>query len=328
MGTVADDIKALQEQMALLLTALDDARADAAASKTDAAETRSELDQLIAHQRTADVTGLPSTTSRVYVAQSRRLDRFRGRPTSNNDPTVSEWIGDVKGQFSGRHLTTPESQAAFVIEHLAGKARQEIQGRGGDLLKSPDSIFTVLNQIFGDDNNLEQLQSAFYSFKQTKEDLVECSLELVDLYDKMVVLDDSYKASRTKTLKGRLAESVKDPSLAKELRRLNVEFPDFSFFEMRDRAIKWMGQTKPSHRAASEEVGSSSINPILDALKELQETIKLQNKPKKQQKWKAPPGSNNKCFRCGSTDHFIRNCPEKASKPTTAGVSEKKTSSN
>lgn len=61
------------------------------------------------------------------------------------------------------------------------------------------------------------------------------------MYDRIAGIDKSYIEGREKTLKGRLAEAVRDESLKRELRRLNLEMPSLSFFDLRDRAIAWMG---------------------------------------------------------------------------------------
>ncbi len=43
-------------------------------------------------------------------------------------------------------------------------------------------------------------------------------------------------------MKGRLAEAVRDQGLARELHRLNIEAPGLTFFELRDRAVEWIGR--------------------------------------------------------------------------------------
>ena len=74
---------------------------------------------------TSSVT--PSPIRQIYVASGRRLERFRSAPEKPGDPSIREWVSDVRGQLASRQLTAEES-ASFILDHLAGRARQEILG--------------------------------------------------------------------------------------------------------------------------------------------------------------------------------------------------------
>ncbi|XP_046578562.1 uncharacterized protein LOC124286260, partial [Haliotis rubra] len=101
----------------------------------------------------------------VMMVTGRKLDRFRGRPERAGDPTLAEWISDIRSHAESRRLN-PSDTAAVIIDNLAGRARQEIQGRG-DLLKGqPEEIFKVLIRVFGDGDQLPLLQERFYSLRQ------------------------------------------------------------------------------------------------------------------------------------------------------------------
>ena len=67
------------------------------------------------------------TKDKVIVNASRRIDRFRGKPKTVNDPTVDEWIRDIKVQVSTRSLHK-EDAVNFLLDHLAGSACLEILG--------------------------------------------------------------------------------------------------------------------------------------------------------------------------------------------------------
>lgn len=95
----------------------------------------------------------------------------------------------------------PSDAVGFIAEHSGGKARQEITGRGEEVKDNPEEIFKVLLSVFGEGEDMPALQQRFYSFVQGSEDILTCSLTLVDLYDRITELDDSFKPSR---------ESLKD----------------------------------------------------------------------------------------------------------------------
>ena len=261
----------------------------------------------------------------MYIAAQRKISCFKGQPSSSGDPTVHEWISDVKSHLKMRQLSKVE-EAAFILENLSGKARQEIYGRGDSVMSEPETIFSVLSRVFGDGDSSAQLQQKFFSYQQgPDEDLQTCSLNLVEIYDRMASLDQMFLANRDSNLKNRLAEAVYDENLQREIRRLSMESPNLSFFDTRDQILKWMGSSgmKPRNMkkvVSCHEMAESSIQVELKAQAEkidLQQklleriTKQLENqsyggRSRPQHKDK----NDRKCWICGSTEHFRRNCPE------------------
>ena len=71
----------------------------------------------------------------VYVTQSPKLERSKGRPVKTTDPKVEEWIEDTKASSDSKRLTK-EQTALYLLEHLAGEGRREILGRGDEIKRS------------------------------------------------------------------------------------------------------------------------------------------------------------------------------------------------
>lgn len=215
---------------------------------SDVAKINAELEQL--HQRLKEQEqeiqkhkeALTENDRRpLVVMSSRRLERFRDKPTKSSDQlSIQEWIIDARAQAASRQLSA-EQFGAFLLDHLSGKARQEILGRGEEVKKKPEEIIKILTHVFGDGHTLPVLQQKLYACQQGSEDLVTYSLNMVELYDRIVQLDESFKACRESTLKARFAEGVSDEGLRRELRRLNVEASSLTFFELRDRGKHWIG---------------------------------------------------------------------------------------
>jgi hypothetical protein len=87
------------------------------------------------------------------VLSSRRIKRFRDKPEKNTDPTIQEWVADIRNQAAAKKLEQAEYWA-FILDHLGGKTRQEITGRGSTLEGKPEETLGVLLQVFGDGYSL------------------------------------------------------------------------------------------------------------------------------------------------------------------------------
>ena len=69
-------------------------------------------------------------------------------------------------------------------------------------------------------------------------------------------LDPSFHSGRDTQLKNQLAEAVHDESLRTELRRLNTEHPELSFFDARDRVMKLTRSDGPAKEDVVREVAA------------------------------------------------------------------------
>ena len=202
----AEDLAALKGEVEGLKLALVKKEKEAQETAENLGAVEQELKHLLKQPKNESVKG----EGVVYVAQSRKLERFRGRPVKTTDPTVKEWIEDAKASSDSKGLTK-EQTSLYLIEHLAGDARREILGRGDEIKSNPEQIYAVLLRVFGDGDSLPQLQQQFFSYRQREgEDLVSLSLHLVQLFDRIVQLDSSFKPGRDSQLKNRLAEAVRD----------------------------------------------------------------------------------------------------------------------
>ena len=73
----------------------------------------------------AGVSSTTPSTQQIYVAAGRRLGRFREKPEKHRDPSVQEWVSDVRGQLAARQVRGEGgAHAAFIVDHLAGRASQ------------------------------------------------------------------------------------------------------------------------------------------------------------------------------------------------------------
>ena len=313
----AEDLAALKGEVEGLKLALVKKEKEAQETAENLGAVEQELKHLLKQPKNESVKG----EGVVYVAQSRKLERFRGRPVKTTDPTVEEWIEDAKASSDSKGLTK-EQTSLYLVEHLAGDARREILGRGDEIKSNPEQIYAVLLRVFGDGDSLPQLQQQFFSYRQREgEDLVSLSLHLVQLFDRIVQLDSSFKPGRDSQLKNRLAEAVRDDNTRTELRRLNSEHPELSYFDARDRVMKLMSQY-----GKSDKTGQTTLVQEAAADQDVQSILKQQSQQiAAQQKQieslvaalsgrNVPPrgGGPRRCWECDSSGHLRRNCPNKA----------------
>lgn len=331
----AEQILDLQNQVVALKVMVATRDTELKEAQTDVKSAQDEVKRLVSENRelssvnkqtsgSLNANNESSTKERtVYLTQTRRIDRFRGKPEKSTDITVDEWVDDIQSILATRRYSLRD-QAAFIIENLAGEARREIIGRGSDIREDPDKIISVLLKVFGDGDDLPQLQRRFFGYKQSdKEDIVTCSLHLVDLFDKMVKLDSSLKVNRDVQLRNRLAEAVRDESVRMELRRLNRDHPEYTFFEARDYIVSLMGHSdktvKPKSDTSIHEISVDNEMKII--MKQLSDQLASQQKqidslcklvraePKNKRQIQSGK-SNIECWNCNTVGHIRRNCPK------------------
>ena len=287
------------------------------AERQRSADAREET-MLIQHElervREASATSAPNTDSlpRFVVAQTRRLERLGGRAERPSDPDVGEWVEDMRCHLAGNPISE-DAACALVVGHLRGKARLEISGRG---LRKTEDIFVAILAAFGGSNDIATLQERLFQYRQLPgESVIDCSLKLVDLFNKIADKDVAYASRRDQTLKERLTAAVSDQSLAREMRRLMNEASSLTFFEMRDRAIEWAGGdtivTASHHETTAIPEGVAVIlrrqEEILQNQKRQIEELTAAMKSSQVQQ-NQPRRRPLQCWACGELGHVRREC--------------------
>jgi len=293
MATTEEELAEVKRAQEELKKELDEARLQLRVAQ--------EVERKMAAQSAKPVTVMP---------MQRRLERFKGHPDKLSDPTVQEWVADARAVLA-TYQGEKKDKASFLLQHLAGNARVEIRARPA-VEDDPERILDIIERTFGDGDgdDLPKLQEKFYTFRQESSmDLLACSLELVQLHDKIVKKEPSLKASKEATLKGRLAEAVRDEGLRRELRRLNTESPDSTFFDLRDRAVRWLGPGKANQKVTAQELASNaSLMKMLEdqqkQIAELKEALKGSGRttPRRLDLTRVT------CWRCHEQGHFKRDC--------------------
>ncbi|XP_038150223.1 uncharacterized protein LOC119789420 [Cyprinodon tularosa] len=122
---------------------------------------------LASSNRQDDVQAGPSTsgtpTNRgadriIYLPRERKCPIFRG----THGVGVEDWIEEVRTSMRVRHVG-PTDQAAFIFDHLEGEARDEIKYRSSSEREDPETVFTILKELYGCQQSYVSLQEDFFS---------------------------------------------------------------------------------------------------------------------------------------------------------------------
>ena len=112
----AEDLAFLKGEVEELKLALAKKVKEAQETAENMGAVEQELKQLLKQSKNESMKG----EGEVYMTQSRKFERFKGRPVATTDPTVAEWIEDAKAPSDSKGLTKKQT-ALYLLEHLAGR---------------------------------------------------------------------------------------------------------------------------------------------------------------------------------------------------------------
>lgn len=279
----------------------------------------------VAEERAARAEASAGAVDRVvYVSREKKIPKLRGRPRDQQDVDVTDWLEDIKSSISARRMS-PDEQVDFIMQHLVGEAKSEMRLRfRGE--RDVTRLLDAIEESYGYVDSATSLKKEFFRRDQgEKESFEDYSLALVKVADRIVQRDNREDESINKELKERLTEGVVDNHFRRELRRLNMDEPELTFWSFRARAMKWLGDDN-SGKARNATVHEVSHTPTTSTLEEKmgkqQAQIDAIEKkldlllctPKKHTKRNNSGRNENGirvCYGCGSPDHMIRECPAK-----------------
>ena len=149
---------------------------------------------------------------------------------------VLDFVEDIRAGIKLRKLTG-ESAIDYVLAHLEGSARQEVQHRQDREKKDAESIMNILLEAFGDKLNASQLMRQIYNRVQNEDESVtQYAYALLALATR---LQRKPEAPESKSvIKEQFKDGLSDPVLRREVKRLYKEKPELSFLEVRDWAVE------------------------------------------------------------------------------------------
>lgn len=283
------------------------------------------------------VDAAASTAERfVFVPRDRKCPKFSGRLGIG----VDEWVEEAQACIRLRRLSTAD-QAFFLVDHLEGEAREEIRYRSVDEREDPKQIIRVLRELYGCTKSYVALQESFFSRRQQEgETLVEFSLALMSLLEKVKNQSPHGIPNGEILIRDQFVEYVNDCALRRELKQLVRRQPTVTLFDVRSEALRWeregmpggargRSQSVPSAYGIQYEVqghqnlggGSSSGGSAVSEMSELRDMLRKQQQQLNQltqsmaqlqnpQSHLRPSRANLICRRCQKPGHFARDCGE------------------
>ncbi len=160
----------------------------------------------------------PGATERFFffVPRDRKCPKCNGR----SGIFIDECVEEAQACMRLRHLSNTD-QAFFLVDHLEGEAREEICYRSRDEREDPKKIIQALCDLYGCTKSYVALQESFFSRRQQDgESLLEFSLALMNLLEK-VKCQSPYGMPNAETLlRDQFVEYVSDGALRRELKQL------------------------------------------------------------------------------------------------------------
>ncbi|KAI2668517.1 Retrovirus-related Pol polyprotein from transposon 17.6 [Labeo rohita] len=155
----------------------------------------------------------------VFVPRDRKCPKFSGRSGIG----IDEWVEEAQACMRLRRLSTVD-QAFFLVDHLEGEAREEIR----------------------------------YRRQQEGETLVEFSLALMSLLEKVKNQSPHGIPNGEILLRDQFVEYVNDCALRRELKQLVRRQPTVTLFDVRSEALRWEREGMPGGvRGRSQSVPSA-----------------------------------------------------------------------
>lgn len=276
------------------------------------------------------LTAAASATDRfVFVPQDRKCPKFNGR----SGVMIEEWVEEAQACMRLRHLSTID-QAFFLVDHLEGEAKEEIRYRPRDEREDPNKIIKALRELYGCMSSYVALQESFFSRRQQDgETLLEFSLALLSLLEKVKRQSPHGMPNADALLRDQFVEHVNDGALRRELKQLVRRQPTATLLDVRSEAMRWEHEGMPGGaRGRSQSVPSAygiqygvqglqhtgSTTATTSELSELREMLKKQQQQLNQltqsvAQIRNPHSQSSRphtiiCRRCQQSGHFARDC--------------------
>ena len=195
-----------------------------------------------------------------------KLSRFMGCPKKVGDPTIAEWLEDFEAYA---RQTGVRNHAATILDHLGGKARDEVLCHPEAVRLDYQLLVDLLTRMFGPPETVPSVNAAFHArFQMDGESLADYSRVIMRLHSRMekaaVTREEGEALSllRDNALKEQFVRGVREPFVRQELRRIALNSDRKSFLDMRDEALCLLREHDDGHRPTRVRGAEMSEYPV------------------------------------------------------------------
>ena len=219
-----------------------------------------------------------------------RLSKFFGRPKKQGDPTLDEWVEELEA-YCRQLGIEGRDKVATALDHLGGVAKEEVACSPPADREDYARLLRVLRMRFGQQESVQSLNAAFYARQQQEgESLADFSRALMLFYNQIETAANDPQESealarlREKALREQFIKGAARPYVRRELRKLEMDYPDLNFFEFREKSLKLYQDIDSTVRTESSYDGQTSVDRVVtpkssqDACSDLQKLVEGQAK--------------------------------------------------
>ncbi|KAK7898834.1 hypothetical protein WMY93_019687 [Mugilogobius chulae] len=198
-------------------------------------------DQLRALQEL--VAELKADNERLRQEQSQSVSDASAVPSASSaEPTVTS---APSNQSIDRLVFVPRDRKCPMFRE--GEARDEIKYRSAAERTNPTKITAILQDLYGCSESYVALQEAFFCRRQQEgETLLEYSLALMSLMDKVKQRAPNNTVNFEILLRDQFVEQVLDGALRRELKQYVRNSPNATLLDVRGEAIRWEREGLPA----------------------------------------------------------------------------------
>lgn len=225
----------------------------------------------------------------VYVPKERKCPKFTGK-MSIDQLTVEQWVEEVRKCLQVRPMSLAE-QLVFIMDHLEGGAKNEVDFYPLVCRDTPEKLFAVLTKNYSCAQSYVAAQSQLFQRTQHEgESLREYSHALKSLMDVAVRKTPGGIPNHDMILRDQFIEHVLDDSLRRELKQCVLKSPHLSFLDLREAALNWAEASRPGSKnrsrvfsCDSQCTGMGEVNASVVSVNQTDEIAQIKESLRRQQ---------------------------------------------
>ena len=221
-------------------------------------------------------------------------------PRFNGDDPVEDFLLEARRTMASYNFK-PSAAADFVIRHLDGPAKREVLNRDP---KTPEDVFKILEDIFGDRRDLQILLQSFHSRRQGfGEGVLEYSHALQALASRVRRMRPNDISEES--LRDKFVDGLQPSALRKDVKKFVRDNKGCDMLTTRAEAMRWMREDYDAP-VYQEAIGARPSE--IENLRSQLEAVSAELHEMKQKQQEGRKEDRVVCHYCKRTGHVKRDC--------------------